>query len=497
MNPAKKKIHAGLSHSIWSVLDAALYPVAYLATVPAMMRYLGLPVFGAWLVFNSLITILQLLNFNMGVANLGVATIRSIAAAVANNDTAHARDIINSMLHITAVLLAVACGTGLLLAYPVVKHQWWGLHEASGVNIGLCIILSAVFAGLKYFDQVFQTVIKAYEYFKLASILNMVNRFGLLAINLVAAMNHLSLVVMLAANIVYLALYVIAQYMAVRWKVPTYHFGKVRDTALYKRMLKFSMLPWLQTIIIVVTFQADRFWVSSYAGIKEVSFYGLVSTMFNHIHMIFTAMAVWVLPRIAAMAAQGGDPEKLYGAMRGILLAFITVSLLVFYFISPTLFTLWMGKEAYAGMYIYIQGFVAFEIVFAHTIMPFLYLNAAGKEKAATIGTIIYCGVCYVLMVGGLLYFHSAAALVQGMVLAMCLTMPVINAMVQQHMRQSYSWKLAVGEMLPMYAAVALVYSSSNVLAGIVLAVAVLALLWKFYLSSVINMKLWKQSPKM
>jgi hypothetical protein len=83
------KIPKGIRHSLWSVLDAALYPAVYLATVPVMMRSMGLVVFGFWILLNSLITILQLFNFNSGVANIGINTIKNISYSLANNDTGH------------------------------------------------------------------------------------------------------------------------------------------------------------------------------------------------------------------------------------------------------------------------------------------------------------------------------------------------------------------------------------------------------------------------
>ena len=485
------KLPKGIKHSFWSVLDAALYPVIFLATIPLLAHSMGQVTFGLWLLLNSIITIFQLFNFNSGVANLGVIVIRNISHALVNNDISRAKDVINSIFYITAFLLVLVSIIGLGLSYISVRYGWWHLKDAQGINLSVCVFLAVVIAGLKYFDQLFQSIIKAHERFKLSSILNMISRFGLLVITLLMAINKYSLVQILYANIIFIIIYLVIQFCSVKWIMPAFRIGTVNDKKIYKELLSFSIWPWLQALIIVCTFQTDRFWVSSYAGLKEVSSYGLVATMFNHIHMILTAMVVWIFPRITRMAFMGDDPARLYNLVRSILFGVIVVSFFLFFFLSPLLFQ-FLG--AYSHMKAYIKGFLAFEIVFAHTIMPFLYLNAVGKERLATKATLFYCGTCYLFMLTGLLLFNSPVAMIGGMTIAMCVTMPVINAIVQKNMHKIYSWKLAILEMLPMYAAILLIYGNGNIWIYLLFAPVLLLLLWKFYLSNVFNRSIWQQT---
>lgn len=482
------KLPKGIKHSFWSVVDAAFYPAVYLASVPLLMKGLGLVGFGLWIVLNSLITVLQLLNFN-----LGLTAIRNVSYELADDNTTKARDVINGILHISLLLLLAATAVGIFLSFVAVRNGWWGLDAASSTDVSACVILAAVIAGLKYFDQVFQNIIKAKEYFRLAAILNMINRFGLLVITLLMAIQGYSLSWILWANVAFLCIYLALQFFSIRVIMPFYSFGRLNDRGQYSRLFHFSKWPWLQSLAIVLAFQTDRFWVSSYAGLSEVSGYGLVSTMFNHIHMIFVAMAAWMLPRIAAMTSKGNDPSALYHKVRGGLFGVVVSSLLFFYFISPYLFRLWVGEETYGRMYTYIGAFVAFEIVYAHTIMPTFYLNAAGKERMATWLTFLYCGACYVFMLAGLWIFHSPLALIGGMTLGMAITVPVVNIVTQKSMRGSYSWEHGIYEMAPMYMAIVLIYTN-NIWVGIALLALILLLLWKYYLSEVFNGNLWKRT---
>jgi O-antigen/teichoic acid export membrane protein len=485
-----KKLPNGIKHSIWGVLDAALYPVAYMATVPILMHSMGLLTFGLWIVLNTIMTVLQLFNFNMG-----ITAIRNVSYELANGNTQKVTDLINGILHITLILLAVAIGAGAFLSLTAVKFGWWNLNAAPVANVSLCVLFAAIIAGLKYFDQVFQNVIKAQERFRLAAILNMTNRFGILIINLTLALSKFSILQMLSADIVFMLCYLIAQYICIKKLMPFYKHQSVKDKSQYKRIFQFSTWTWLQALIIVIAFQTDRFWVSTYAGLSEVSGYGLVSTMFNHIHMIFIAMAAWMLPRISAMTSRGHSPAELYNTVRGILFVIIVISLLSFYFVSPILFDYWVGGDTYQHMHGYIRGFVGFEIVFAHTILSFMYLNASGKEKLATKVALLYCGLCYGFMIAGLMIFHSTIVMVAGMTLAICITMPVVNYAVMKSMDQPFSWETALLEMIPMYSAILLLYSQ-NVWLNIVLIVTIVWLLWKFYLANIIINRTWRPAPK-
>jgi O-antigen/teichoic acid export membrane protein len=491
----KLKLPSGIKHSLWSILDASLYPAAYLATVPVMLRSLGATTFGLWIILSSLVTILQLFNFNSGIANLGIATVRGVSYANANNDNQHAADTVNAVLHITAALFGVVTLVGLALSYLATHFGWWGLHEAPGIHVALCVLLAAVIAGLRYFDQVFQSIIKAYEHFKLASVLNMTGRFGLLLINLTLAGAKYSLTVLFVANIVFSLVYILAQYLFVKKIIPFYNVSKVKDNTQYKRVLSFSLLPWLQSLIIVFTFQSDRFWVSSYVGLKEVSGYGLSSTMFNHIHMIFTAMAVWMLPRVAGMVSRGEDPSQKYELVRYLLLSFIVISLLGFNIVAPTLIHAWTGEEMYSQMSVYVKHFIAFELVFAHSIMPLLFLNAAGRERLATKITISYCALCYIFMLVSLWQMRTPAALIMGMTASLCITMPVVNIWVARAIGRKASWRSTVLEMLPVYLSVISVYQQSGSPAYFGFSALAVFLTWQIYLSNIVKKRIWRQQP--
>jgi O-antigen/teichoic acid export membrane protein len=484
-------IPKGLKHSFWSVLDAAAYPVVYMATMPILMKGLGVTAFGFWIVINTIIITLQLFNLN-----IGLTTTREVSYSLAEGNLKDVGKLINALLQLTFFLLLIVVVIGVAMAYVIPGYNLFQLSNAPVSSVGTCLFLAALLAGLKFFDLIFGSLLKASEYFRAASIVNTINRTVLLLINLVLAVNHYSVLHLLIANIVFALIYLIVQSVVIRRHFPFYRFSFKLQQAYYRPLLKFSFYPWLQFLIVVVAFQTDRFWVASFGGLTEVSSYGLTATIFNHIHMVFIAMASWVLPRIAAMVAKGDDTSRLYYSVRGGLLSLTTLSLLVFYFVYPYVLHVWVGGEIFQTIDPYIKAFIGFEIVFAHTIMPFLYLNAAGKEKIATLATFIYSSLCYLLMISGLYFFRHPVYLVYGMTLAICITMPFVNYMVQQQIKgKEKSFFSAISEMIPLYLSIAILYVPQNWL-NILLLPVVVILLYRFYLSGIIEQKLWKlQTP--
>jgi O-antigen/teichoic acid export membrane protein len=478
----------GLRHTIWNLLDSVSYPIIYFALVPYLMRYMGPVVFGFWMVLGTVTVVLQLFNFN-----LGYTAMRHIAHERAAGSDRQVTDIINSLLVITFFQFVGIVVVGCILSVIVSQTTWLRSYTGNFDHGALCFLLASLLGGLKYFEQVFQNIVKSYEHFKGAAIMNMIYRIGTLAGTLIISVLFPSMIVyVLLGNIIFSFCYLTAYYAYMCKVLSFYKATAVQETGLIKRLLNFSVWPWIQTIIIVSTFQADRFWVSSYAGLKEVAAYGFVATMFNHINIIFTAMVAWMSPRIIGMYAKAENPEAEYQFIRSLLAIFTIGSLLVFYWLSPVIFSSWLGAERYGMMKDYIQGFTGFEIAFVHTIMPFFYLNGTGKERQATYITLLCCGACYVLMLGGLWMFHSPVALVRGMTIGVCLTVPLFSIVSNRYITgRNKDWKQVL-DMIPVFVAIGIVYTSSPLLMVILILTGVWAI-WKYYLIHLNNREVWKQ----
>ena len=108
MSDRNRHIPRGLKNSVWSVLDAAIYPAIYLAMVPVILRGLGPAVFGAWIVLNTLMITMQLFNLN-----IGLTTIRQIALLAGRGNHRAVNLALSAIIRITILLGVGAFGIGI------------------------------------------------------------------------------------------------------------------------------------------------------------------------------------------------------------------------------------------------------------------------------------------------------------------------------------------------------------------------------------------------
>ena len=453
-----------------------------------MLHYLGAVVFGFWILINTIMTILQVFNFNLGYT----ALIR-ISNAQGKGLVSRVTEIINALLKITFLQLTGLIAFGSLAAVIVSKTSYFDSYSISVHQASLCVFWAAILAGLKYMEQLFQNIIKAYDQFRTAAILNMISRFGSLGVSLLlAAYYHTNILIILLGNVAFSIVYLSTHFLVIRKVLPFYLPGIKTEPGLQKQLISFSMWPWIQSILVILTFQGDRLWVSSFSGLKTLALYGLVATMFNHIHMIFMAMVTWVFPRLIRMDAQQKDSSVWYQQISGLFTSFSIVMLLLFYFSSPFLIRTWVGNDNYDQMKYFIRAFTAFEILYVHTILPFYLLNGTGSEKKATFFTLGYCALCYVLMLGGMYGLGRPEALVEGMALSMMISVPVLQELVNRQYGQGLNYSELFLRILPSFLCMALVYTNIPWLQILILIGAGL-LFWKYNLSSFFNSGLWKQ----
>ncbi len=437
-----------LGNSFWGIVDTAVYPVIYMAVVPLLMKNLGNDGFGLWILINSLMVIFQLFNLNIGITAM---------KELAGQDNATAIKRLNALLSIVLLMFLIVSLVGALCGVFSEQFEYSGFSNAPVRSVFECLALAGFIAGLRFIDQLFHGALKAKELIRVSALLKIINKVGLLAILVYLAVEGFDITSLLYGNVVFSLLNLIIMYVVIANYYPNYIPGLSSDKELMKGLFRFSLWPWLQSLFVVIAFQTDRFWVSSYAGLDEVANYGLIATIFNHIHLIFSTMFIWVLPRVSAMKTRSIDPFPFYQKIREAFSTFVLLSLLGFYFLSPFIIPLWIGSEHYLDMKDYLKLFIVFELLFAHTIMPFFYMNATGKERQITYLTALFCFLSYSFMLAVLISTQNISWMIGGMALSMVISMPILNYYGLENATRRSRYIEAIKDMLPSYCAVGLI----------------------------------------
>ncbi|RYD56866.1 MAG: hypothetical protein EOP56_10770 [Sphingobacteriales bacterium] len=469
-------IKEGLKNGFWSVLDTVLYIVLYLAALPVLLNSLGKSTFGLWIFLNTLMGILGLLQLNTG-----AATTRNVSYYSAQSNYPEVTRTINNALGITligglAILIISAIIAGIEMQTSV-----FGIRDSYPGQYVTCFMLAGVTAALRGFYPVFQGAFKACNKFATSAVLNILSKGGLLAVNIGLALSGYGLLHILWANIIISLLFLIIQFIYVGRYLPYYKISIQQLVKIERPAIAYSFWPWLQSLFVMIAFQTDRFWVTSFSGLSEVSSYGLASTLFNHIHLIFLSLIFWVFPGFSATAANGHSSEQLYKKASGLLSGIAISLLLLFYFISPFVLEQWLGADMQASAGIYLKAYTLFELIFIYTILPFYYLNAIGKGKLAAWCTAGYCLLSYVFMIITLVFTHDAVYMVYAMTLSLCISMPLLQLVVDRHVSGTYRPFIILRQVAVTYLAIAFLLVP-DLAARVVIGFVMAALFYSNYL---------------
>ncbi|HEY0274391.1 MAG TPA: hypothetical protein VGC22_14455, partial [Chitinophaga sp.] len=396
-------------NSCWNIADIFLYPLLFFTSTTFFIRHLGQEQFGIWMLINTIIVSMQVFNFG-----IGGMVLKNVALYAGKGQEAGKIRVMNNALSITTVLF-VFCVLLSLLGYFLVAHRY--LFDITAPYRQVCArscALAGWIVGIKFFEQVFTNYFKALEQYRVAALLGSGNRLCGLLLNMAllqAARLNITqlLLVIIAVN----GLFILFAFVRMRQSLPGYR--GTFNLRIPRQEISFAVFTWLQSLAVILTFQSDRYLVVTYFGLTVLSYYALIATMFNHLHMGLGAILHWISPKFTKLYAQERDSVTLYVAARNLVTSCAILALLALYLVFPYLFRLILGPAVAAAVDQYTRYFIAFESFFALSIVPTYYFNAVGHERSYLYYTLFFC----VLALGGMFaciqLFHQPVAVLYGL----------------------------------------------------------------------------------
>jgi O-antigen/teichoic acid export membrane protein len=416
-------------------MDTLLYPILFFASSPWFIDKLGEKEFGIWILVNSIIITMQL--FNLG---LGTAIFKNVAVHAGLSDNEKVIKTINTNFSLSFILHLVCILAGGIIAISIKKFSLFNIESSYTQLASLGALFGGFIVGLKFYEQLIGYTFKALERFDLAAWINSGIRLTTLFINIILVYLGYGLISLFICTITVSMIGIVTGLLLIRRKVPDYflsfHFNKESIT----KELNFAVWPWLQSLAIVITFQCDRFFVLTYIGLSTLTYYGLVATMFNHIHMGFSALVPWLAPKTTRLKTQGIDSKELYMTSRNLCLVIALSALLVFSLVSAPLLKMLISLDKYNHTIKYFKLFTLFELFFVYTIVPNNYLNAGGYEKLNFGIVLFYCVIIITGMLVGYKIYNTAAGILTGLVIATALSVFVQQLIVSRKVFTENGW---------------------------------------------------------
>jgi O-antigen/teichoic acid export membrane protein len=410
-----------LKNSGWSIVNILLYPIAFMGLTPVFILKMGETQFGIWMLVNSYVYIaVNIISF--GFSNSITA---HVAEALGKNDQNKLFAYINASTRILGII-ALITATLALLAYPALSALS-ALPALSEFNaIMPVLVIATLLISVKFSELLYQSVFKGFERFDLAGRYNILNKFLVLAVQMGLVLMGKGLLWMFTANLVINMAVVILQGIVMHRMMPVYRFRFPRNRLESKELFIFGFWTWIQTIISVAAYQVDRFVVAFALGPVVAGYYILASTIANHMHMAFGAMASWLFPKVSRQKEiSPQDTLTYFHTLRGFTIGVSLLAIIFMYLIYTPFFTLWIGAEKFTKLGPFFALFLMYEAMLILSIIPQFYLNGIKMLRFITLLEFIYKAGILVGMFVAFYLVPTGESLILGQVIALVLLMPV------------------------------------------------------------------------
>jgi O-antigen/teichoic acid export membrane protein len=375
------KSSGNISNSSWNLANILIYPAAFLALTPFFINKLGESDFGIWMLLNSYVYIaVHIVSFGMG---------NSIIAHIAESLGKKSQNSLFAYINISTKTIAI-----ISMVTVIVGILWFLLIYISidffGIYIDKIIGIATILIAAKFWELLYQSILKGFERYDLASIYNIISKMMVLVAQLALVLFDYGLFEIFISNLIINMLMVMVQAIVSYRLLPGYKYLNVRSKKEEKDLFHFGLWTWLQTIISVLAYQIDRFVIAIFLGPAITGYYILASTIVNHIHMAYGAVVSWLLPKISRKKESDVNITAYFTTLRSFLIGFGLLSIIVALLTYEPVFKLWLGEEKFAKMGQFFRLFLGFEVYMLMTIVPLFYLNAIKMLKFITSMELMY-----------------------------------------------------------------------------------------------------------
>jgi O-antigen/teichoic acid export membrane protein len=476
-----------LKNSAWSIVNILLYPTAFMGLTPVFIDRMGEMQFGIWMLVNSYVYIaVNIISF--GFSNSITA---HVAEALGKKDERKLFAYVNAS---TRILATIAVVTALL---AVMAWFVWHAMELSGIRLNLfsgqldlVLLAATLLISVKFYELLYQSVFKGFERFDLAGKYNIMNKFLVLGLQLILVLKGRGLPDIFLGNLVINIAMVAVQGVVIHRILPGYRFMKQRNPPESKELFLFGFWTWMQTIVSVAAYQVDRFVIAYALGPVTAGYYILASTIANHMHMAFGAMASWLFPKVSRQKEMLPETLTYFHTLRGFTTGVALFSIFVASLLYKPFFTLWLGPEKFAKMGTFFALFLMYEAFLILSIVPQFYLNGIKMLRFITVLEFIYKSGILVGMFIAFSLIPTGESLLLGQIVALIILMPVEYFLVNRRILHDHAFGETFITMLPSLFVVLIIYFT-RIPVTVTLSIAAVFIFVRYYLNPArFNMKL-------
>lgn len=407
-----------LKNSVWTLIELSVYPVLMIVAAPVFIRQLGIEQYGLWMLITNITLGVNVLNIGVGDTN-----IRLISQYRAQNDAASVQKVAQHNFSLALFL----CFCAVLAGSVFYSTGFIGIfYKSADQQLANTLLLMACFStGVKFIEIAVLSVFKAFERFDMNSKLMLLSKNSVLLVSLVLVLLGYKLAAVFALTVlincvnVMIQLMVLYRFDKALISLPSFVFLKQKLDK-----LNYNFWYWLQSVIGLLGYLADKLVVAYFTDIKTLGYYSIASLIGTQIHNFFMAFGGFIFPRVSYKLASESGITPMYFAVRGLIALpgwLITGFLIVG---GDVVFRLWLGEETYLHSIFFIKLYLAFISFLLLGITPFYFINGTTMIRLNSLFELFLRGSHFLCMIAGF-YLYGVSGILFGLLVSTLVCVPV------------------------------------------------------------------------
>lgn len=408
-------------NSIWSIVEVIIYPCFLILSTPFFIDQLGIKQYGIWMLINTVIASIGVLNLG-----LGDATIKYVSKYNALNKPEGIKNIVEASYSVYLLLALSVILVGFSYSYLSENFNWFNVTNDEQKTITTSVRIGVITLSIKFVEQIFFSVFKGLARYDIAAQLSILSKSTVLLTNVILVYLGYHLPDIFAGAAIVSSILLIVQAIVIKYHINGLSFFPAYKKDVIKEIFSFGAWSWVQSIFIIIASQVDKFLVASFAGVTILAYYTIGYMVYSQLHTVFAASVAWLFPLVSAKVEKEEAMDDLYSRMLFFLTLFAFVAIVGIYILRDFIFELWLGQETYKNSYNFLIGFISYETLIVLTIIPYYFLNGSGNVKLNTLFEVclkILNMVCMYLM----FKIYGVTGIVYGLILSLIIYLPIQN----------------------------------------------------------------------
>ncbi len=360
---------------------------------PVVVHKLGVADYGVYVLVNTIIAFLSLLDLG-----LTVALVKHVSAYFAQNDQESLKNLLSSAN--TLYLLIGLMGLTVFYVSGKFLLPLFNISSQSQGHISVVFILAGLIFFLNSINSVYLVVPHALQRYDLVTKINLLQLTGFNLATLVLVLMGYKLKAIMLANLLSIAILTLIYRAYFKKLLPQIILGFAWVKEEIKKAYGFGLFAALSNLASNALVQLDRLIIPIFIGTSQLTFYSLPGNVAQKTAGITSSLSATLFPLTSAMQGVGNvEKVKLIyrKAFRNITLLGAAVTSAIMVFAYPILF-FWLGKEfADRGTVILLILAVTYFILALFGPLTH-FLLGLGQVKFLSVTSVTLAGVNLVLL---------------------------------------------------------------------------------------------------